>query len=219
MTGKRRVRELLVEGPSSIGARARSRRWAYFHAQFPEVADMRVLDLGGTVDAWMRAPVRPNHVTVLNLLEPGRSEEAWLTAVSGDACDPPTQIRTGEFDLVFSNSLIEHVGGHARRQELARIASTLAPSYWVQTPYRFFPVEPHFLFPGLQFMPIPAQAAIVRRWPLVHTRPESHDAAMRVVQWTELVGVEQLRGYFPDGRILRERLVGLTKSLIAVKCG
>ena len=61
------------------------------------------------------------------------------------------------YDVVFSNSLLEHVGGHAQRAALAREVRSLAPRHWVQTPYRYFPLEPHWLFPGMQF-PLEAQA-------------------------------------------------------------
>lgn len=63
------------------------------------------------------------------------------------------------FDLVYSNSVIEHVGGHARSCDFAGMVKTLARRHWgVQTPYRYFSIEPHWLFPGLQFLPQSARA-------------------------------------------------------------
>ena len=38
----------------------------------------------------------------------------------------------------------------------------LAQLHWVQTPYRYFPVEPHFLFPGFQFLPLTVRAVLMR---------------------------------------------------------
>lgn len=216
---RRRLRELLVDSPRSAGGRTRAKRWETFAQTFPGVADMRVLDLGGTVQAWERAPVRPAHVTVLNLLEPGSSDDPSIDAVRGDACDPPSRVADATFDLVFSNSLLEHVGGHARRVELAGVVHDAAPRHWVQTPDRAFPVEPHFLFPGFQFLSIPMQAWILQRWPLVHSPPKDEATAMRIVQWTELVGRRQMEGYFPDSELLRERIAGIPKSLVAVLRG
>lgn len=197
---------------------------------------MRVLDLGGTVEWWHRAPVRPAHVTVLNLAggdadhdsgtcsENGAGGRAgaqeWVTALRGDACSAcDTLALAGHetpFDLVFSNSLIEHVGGHAHRVRLAEQIRRLAPRHWVQTPYRYFPLEPHWLFPGAQFLPAWAQVSIARNWPLVHTRPDNQDDARESVLWTELLGMTEMRAYFPDSRIMWERALGLPKSLIAV---
>ena len=219
-----RLRHTLVDAPGSAGARMRARRWELVEEHFPDLAAMSVLDLGGTVETWRRAPVRPKDVTVLNLFEPGEVEESerpWLHPVTGDACRASEALAAAgaatSYDVVFSNSLLEHVGGHAQRVALAREVHALAPRHWVQTPYRYFPLEPHWLFPGLQFLPVAARARLAARWPLAHSSPESPEAAMSEVQWTELVGVAELRAYFPGSRILHERLAGLTKSLVAVR--
>ena len=214
------LRRMLVESPTSVGARARIRRWTMFREAFPGIERMRVLDLGGTADSWRRSPVRPAHVTVLNLNEPGESDDDSILLIRGDACDAADVLARFDvdtsFDVVFSNSLIEHVGGHARRVELAHQVHELAPRHWLQTPYRYFPLEPHWLFPGMQFMPAAARAKIAMHWPLVHTRPPSLDAARQAVLWTELVSITEMREYFPASTILRERVLGITKSLIAL---
>lgn len=214
------LRRILVDSPTSLGARTRMRRWQMLREAFPAIENMRVLDLGGTIEAWRRAPVRPEHVTVLNLFEPGESDDGWIVPVLGDACDATRVLAQADvdsrFDIVFSNSLIEHVGGHARRAELARQVRRLAPHYWIQTPYRYFPLEPHWLFPGMQFLPAAARVAIAAHWPLVHTRPANIDEARNEVLWTELVSITEMRDYFPTATILRERILGVPKSIIAV---
>lgn len=217
----RRVRRSLVEGPNSFGSRFRSRRWALAQERFPELPDMRVLDLGGTVQAWERAPVTPAHVTVLNLTEPGEPSTDSIVPILGDACDAAavleaTSSRT-EFDLVFSNSVLEHVGGHANRTRFAESVRSLAPLHWVQTPYRYFPVEPHWLFPGMQFLPLALRARIAASWPLAHSPSPTLDKATSAAMWTELVSMTEMRHYFPESQIARERLLGLTKSIIAIK--
>lgn len=200
---------------------ARSRRWDLFSALFPDVADMRVVDLGGTLESWRRAPVTPRELVVVNLSEPGTSDDSTRIPVTGDACTARAVLAGAgiarEFDLAFSNSLLEHVGGHSQRAALAREIRALAPRHWVQTPYRYFPIEPHWLLPFMQFLPIAARARVARSWPLVHTLPNSHEEAMNDVQWTELIGVAELRSYFPESQIVRERLGGLTKSIVAVR--
>ena len=217
----RRIRRLVVESPGSLGSRARSRRWDLIRELFPELPDMRVLDLGGRVETWHTAPVRPAHVTVVNLLEPGTSDEPTLVPLFGDACAARAELEkngaTTSYDLVFSNSLIEHVGGHAKRAELAREIDALAPYHWVQTPYRYFPVEPHWLFPMMQFLPLRMRVAVATHWPLVHSRPDSRTAAESSVLWTELVSITEMQSLFPSSQIVRERLAGLTKSISAAR--
>ena len=125
-------------GPGSISARARSRRMREFLRRFPDLADLRVVDLGGTASFWTAMPVMPAEVTCVNLDERAGDETSGVRCVVADAC---TYSGPG-VDLVVSNSLIEHVGGVAPRAQLAATVRSLAPRYWVQTPYRYFPVEP-----------------------------------------------------------------------------
>ena len=119
--------------------------------------------------------------------------------------------------MVFSNSVIEHLGGHERRLRFADVVHRLADAYWVQTPYRFFPIEPHWVFPGMQFLPTVAQVAVARRWPLAHSREADRVRATKQVLWTELLDRTQMRHYFPDAKLRAERVFGLTKSLIAYR--
>lgn len=68
---------------------------------------------------------------------------------------------TASFDWVFSNAVIEHVGGwedQARfAQEIRRVAST---GYFVTTPNRHFPLDPHTLIPFYQFFPVAIQRRV-----------------------------------------------------------
>ena len=205
--------------PTSLAARLRGRRWDLFLRRFPDVAGMRVLDLGGTAGAWAAARVRPRHVTLLNMEEQVPADEEWITQVTGDACDPPPEVMDQRFDLVYSNSTIEHLGGHARRVAFARVVHAAADHHWVQTPNRYFPIEPHWLFPGFQFLPVPARAFVSRNWPLGwYSRPGAEEATVvEGVLEIELLGAAEMRQYFPESEIVPERLLGLTKSLIAVR--
>ena len=211
------LRNRLVDGPDSWGAKRRGRRWTWFTETFPELPDMTVLDLGGRVDTWERAPVRAAHVHVVNLEPTPDDLPPWAEADHGDACALPAHIADRRYDLVFSNSVIEHVGGHERRLRFAETIHRMAPAHWVQTPYRYFPVEPHWIAPGMQFLPVRARAGLARHWPLAHVKSADLRDALTGVLWTELLDRSQMRYYFPQSQILNERLAGLTKSLIAVR--
>lgn len=200
----------------SLSARARLRRWYEFERTFPGIADMTVLDLGGDARAWRDAPVRPRRVILANIFEQ-QAEEPWMEAIVADACDPEAELP--EADLVYSNSVIEHVGGHWRRQRFAA-AVRKSERYWVQTPNRYFPVEPHFMMPWLQHLPLRAKEALVTHWPVgnyaeMSDRDEIRESAMDI----ELLSAAEMEHYFPDAEIRREKVLGLSKSLIAVKQG
>lgn len=177
---------------------------------------MRVLDLGGHPTTWRLAPIKPLHVTTLNLRAP-QADEPWMDMVVGDACNPPSAIADGHYDLVFSNSLLEHVGGHAQRQRMAEVVHRLADRHWVQTPSRYFPIEPHWLMPMMQFLPFGARRWVSLKWPLGHIRTGDVAAAHAMVSEVELIGAAQMRGYFPDSELWRERFLGVTKSLVAIR--
>lgn len=198
----------------SIAHRCRQQRNEEFKRRFPDLADMRVLDLGGTAISWRVAGLRAQHVTIVNLDRGEEPAEPWMETVQGDACLGGF----GKFDLVFSNSLLEHVGGHVRRQQLADVIRESAPAYWVQTPYRYFPIEPHWFFPCFQFLPFRTRVTITRYWSFGYNPPlKDKAAATELVASIELVSATEMRAYFPDGRIWFERIGGLPKSTVAYK--
>lgn len=209
-------RNWLVNADGSVGARFRLRRWEHLKREFPNFAELNVLDLGGTTLWWQRAPVKPRSVTVINLHDPGE-RLSWLRPIEGDACDAVNLVGNEKFDLVFSNSLIEHLGGHHARVRFAEAVRALAPRYAVQTPYRYFPIEPHWLFPGMQFLPLAVGAWIAPRWPLGHTYGWPATRARGEVMYTELLSASDFRTYFPDAHIVWERVAGMPKSMTAIR--
>jgi Methyltransferase domain len=211
-----RVRDFLADADSasSVAATLRARRWRTFLELFPDLGEMRVIDLGGTANYWAAAPVRPAHVLVVNL-EEQKVDEPWMSSVVGDVCQLGPELADERYDLVYSNSVIEHVGGHARRQDMADNIHRLSDRHWVQTPYRYFPIEPHWLFPGFQFLPAWLATKVSMHWPLLWSRPPDERTAMSGAMSVELLDRTQFGFYFPDSQVLSERVVGLTKSLIA----
>ena len=205
------------DDPRSFSSSRRAKRFDELIRRFPQLDSMRVLDLGGTLDFWRSAPVRPTHVTTLNLDE-YYPDEPWLDHVVADACELASlDLCVGGYDLVVSNSLIEHVGGYCRRQEFARVVAAAAPSHWVQTPDRYFPVEPHYVAPGFQFFSPAARAELVRRWPFAHERVYTRRDALAQVLTIELISAAELQHLFPESTIWHERLAGLSKSIVAIK--
>src|SRR5258708_18068946 len=132
------LRVLLVGADTSLAERMRLRRWEFIRKRLPELSEMKVLDLGGSMRFWLSAPVRPRHITVVNLDPSEEAEAPWLTVLTGDACHADRLVAGQRLYLVFSNSLIEHVGGHKNRSALSHLGRSLAPPYFLQTPYRHF---------------------------------------------------------------------------------
>jgi len=203
-------------GAPSLGRWARQRRWRMFAELFPDIHELRVLDLGGTASTWLHAPVRPREVVAVNHAPAETADHGWLRVIAGDATALPVDVVGDGFDLVYSNSVIEHVGGHAARAAFADAVRRSAPRYWVQTPYRYFPVEPHWMCPGFQFLPTAAKVYVSQRWPTGYHRAPP-DKTLGAVLAVELLDATTMRHHFPEASLVREKVAGLTKSLIAVR--
>ncbi len=176
----------------------------------------RILDIGGTPEYWSLLPFRAR-VTLLNTPR-ARAEVGQGEWVAGDGRALP--FRNGAFDVVFSNSVIEHVGDLASQQRFAREVQRVGRGYWVQTPNRWFPVEQHLLTPLVHWLPRPWQRAIVPRFTvwslLVPATPDRRRFYLEhYLSDVRLLDAAGLRALFPGARLIRERLCGFTKSFVA----
>jgi len=181
----------------------------------------RILDVGGTPFNWELLEVRPR-LTIVNIPLAREAFDQHYTCVFADGRALPFGDRS--FDIVFSNSVIEHVGDAQRQRQFANEIARVGRAYWVQTPNRWFPIEPHLLTPFLHFLPASWQRSIARKftvWALIE-RPSQDRWEYYIEHYLRdirLLDAADLRSMFPDAQIVRERLFGLTKSLLAVQTG
>jgi hypothetical protein len=121
------------------------------------------------------------------------------------------------FDVVFSNSVIEHLGPRfADQKRMADEIRRVGKRYFVQTPNRYFPLEPHFLTPGFQFYPLDLRVWLVSNFNVGwYKRIPDKAKARREVESISLLSRDGVRRLFPGGRIYAEKIAGLTKSFVA----
>lgn len=178
-----------------------------------------VLDIGGVEGYWsdkLHMLQKPIRVTVVNVSDPqgGASDMIY---VKGDA-RALTMFSDQQFDIVHSNSVIEHVGRWSDMQAMAREVARLAPAYFVQTPNFWFPMEPHARTLFLHWLPEPLRFRVVMArkcgfW----TKAPTVDEAMHTIQSSELIDMRMMKALFPDGEMHRESFYGFTKSLMAIR--
>jgi hypothetical protein len=123
----------------------------------------------------------------------------------------------GEFDIVFSNSVIEHLCTWEAQQRFAQEVRRVGRHYWVQTPAREFFIEPHFLTPCIHWLPRVVQLKLARRctvWGIIERPTQAR--AEQYVSELRLLKFEEVSELFPGSIILRERFLGFSKSYIAV---
>jgi hypothetical protein len=94
---------------------------------------------------------------------------------------------------------------------------SLGLPYGVQTPNRYFPIEPHFLFPGFQFLPRSLRVWLASRWRYgSYCRPGDVRAAAASVDEIRLLTGAEMQRLFPEAQLFRERIGPLVKSYVVV---
>lgn len=186
--------------------------------RFPLLADpsARILDVGGDVYPWNELNPAAR-VTILNI-SPPRSipNNNQFEFVVGTGTD--LQYPDGSFDLVFSNSVIEHVGDLLAQEQFAREALRVGKRVYCQTPNKWFPIEPHFIAIFIHWLPFPIARKLVRFgtiWGWVN-KP-SQEVIDSYLSTIRLLTMRELVGLFPGCTLRRERVLGLTKSFIIEK--
>jgi len=204
--------------------RFRRTRFERFLAIAREVAAgkglVRIIDIGGTraywhgvEDMWTDLPL---DITLINLDTPD-SDDGIFHIRGGNAC-ALLDHADNSFDIVHSNSVIEHVGHWPEMLAMATEVRRLAPRYYLQTPNFWFPMEPHYRTLFFQMYPENVRANMLMRRRRGFRGPyQTLDAAMRDVQSVQLLNAKQMAALFPDAQIEREKIGILTKSLIAVR--
>ena len=180
----------------------------------------RIIDIGGTVGYWEAFlpdyATRPIEITIVNLY----AEEAVkgnMRVVRGDACKIDS-FADNAFDIVHSNSTIEHVGGWSDMKSMAREVRRLAPAYYLQVPYFWFPMEPHFQTLFIHWLPRSVQLSMIMKRRRGHwDRARTVNEGMIAVDGAILPDRRMVAELFPDAEIRSERFFGLTKSLIALR--
>jgi Methyltransferase domain len=199
--------------------RFRPRRLRLFYSTFAITTETRLLDLGGGLYFWELArnegfPVP--QVTVLNI-RPGPAQlPPQIKWVVGDA--KRTNLEDFSFDIVFSNSLVEHLVDWDSQVQFATEVRRLAHNYFVQTPNKWFFVEPHFVTPFTHWLPMPVRRKLGPRatlwgWSSGATHKQ-YEAQLREIR---LLSTDEMRALFPDSELISERFFRFTKSIIAVR--
>ena len=204
--------------------RFRRRRMEQFLALVDPViaakGEAHILDVGGTTGYWRALePLWRGRNLRFTIVNKGieNSDDGVFALRDGDARAMP-EYADGQFDIVHSNSVIEHVGHWREMKAMAGEVRRLAPAYFLQTPNIWFPVEAHFSLPFIHWLPEQTRAAILlARKGKYLPASAGIEGATELVQRVNLLSLAQMRALFPDATIERERVFGLTKSWIAVR--
>ncbi len=196
----------------AISLRSRERKLRLFMDELRPSAETTVLDVGadelgfgegdgcGTLNFFEERYPWPERITALGLHDGAafRSRYPSIPYVQADACALPFD--DGAFDVVFSNAVIEHVGGRERQRALVSEALRVGRRVFITTPNRRFPVEVHTRLPLVHWLPDALSHPVYRA--------VGKESATEV----DLLTRSSLASLFP-GRV---RVVGLGLTLVAI---
>jgi SAM-dependent methyltransferase len=121
----------------------------------------------------------------------------------------PLPFSDNEFDIAFSNAVIEHVGDVENQRDFVLEMLRVSRSFFITTPNRWFPVEFHTAWPLLHFLP----KRLYRK--LLATLGETYWSKEENLN---LLSRKELQALFPKELSLTVdsvRILGLSTNLIA----
>lgn len=228
------MKQLISSIVGSVRKRARRRRARIFLDSFELRPETKILDVGSengsNIAALLHgASVTPKNVHIADISEDavrrGHESFGFVPVVIPESGRLPFD--DGFFDVVYCSSVIEHVTvpkseiwsvrdgslfraqARIRQKEFAREIARLGRGYFVQTPCRSFPVESHTWLPFVGYLPRRILVPLLKftnRWWVKKTNPD----------WNLLTEPE-MQLLFPGAQIVREKFLGLTKSIMAIK--
>lgn len=180
----------------------------------------KILDIGGDIQYWKHIgwqhPACQIHLLNLYASEIPTTEINKFTSVIGNGLSLDYQ--RGEVDLIFSNSVIEHVGSYENQLIFANEIRRVSDKYIVQTPSLWFPLEPHSLLPLFQFLPHSIRALLIMTFNINYfPKAKTYKEAIIVSHSTLMFTQKRFKQLFPDAEIQVERFLGIPKSYTAIK--
>jgi trans-aconitate methyltransferase len=197
----------------------RTKRMHDFEHDFGVNNTTRILDVGGTDYNWTLIQAEPS-VVVVNLehADDGiqRDIKKNLKFEIGDGTNLTYADKS--FDIVYSNSVIEHLFTYENQVKFANEIMRTGKSVYVQTPaYEFF-MEPHLLTPFIHWLPASWEKKLIRRFSVwgILTKPTQQECDSFLAE-RRLLNYRDFKTLFAGCEIKREKFLFFTKSYIAVK--
>ena len=207
------------EQPNSWATKLRRRRLFLFQSLIESIpGSLEILDVGGTQRFWETSGFLAHRqgsiaITLMNLKEIPVSRPNFNSIV-GDARNMKN-FKDNQFDVIFSNSVIEHVGDYNAQLQMANEIKRVGKRYFVQTPNLYFPIEPHFVFPFFQFLPVEVRVWLISHFDLgFYEKITDQKTAIEAVTSITLLNKKKFISLFPEANLFEEKIFGITKSFI-----
>lgn len=198
----------------SIGDRFRAKRFQYFEHCLKRLdKPLKILDVGGAESYWINRGYdqqKELHITLLNL-EKQEVNSDNMISVKGDATNL-ANFKDDEFDIVFSNSVIEHLYSFDNQMKMAKECLRVGKYHFVQTPNKYFFIEPHFRLPFFNFLPKSIALFILTKTKLSLGAKWNQENAKETLKEIRLLDKKEFKKLFPQSNLYVERFLFFRKS-------
>jgi len=180
-----------------------------------------LLDVGGYPGTWTTRLQKTKKIECLNIhsvnWDPKMYPDYCISTTVGDGCN--LEYKDASYEILFSNSVIEHVGDFEKQKDFAKEVRRVGQRIWIQTPAFECPLEPHYLAPFVHWLPIKVRRKILRWFtPWGWISKPSQEKIDETIAYTQLLTKKQVVELFPDCEIITERLLGVfPKSYVAYR--
>ena len=208
------------DNPDSLGAKFRNQRQKdfedLFFQNFSKNDPIRILDVGGAAYFWDTSslPSLPNIEIVLLNLREEQTTHPKIRSVVGDATNM-AEFAENSFDLVFSNSVIEHLYTWENQQKMASEIIRVGKKHFIQTPNRTFPVEAHYAIPFAQYAPKRLLHFFLTKTKVSRLQKWDPKDAQQYLDEIRLLDLKEMKLLFPDSSMYLEKIFGMVKSISA----
>ena len=204
----------ISEKKNSLGNRFREKRFNFFLKKFDSLnKPITLLDIGGKINFWENRGLAGNNdykITVLNI-EKEKSNYSNINCLIGDATNL-NQFKNKSFDIVHSNSVIEHLYNFENQKKMASEIIRVGKKYIVQTPNKYFFIEPHYLLPFFNIVPEKIKYLILTKTKLSRLKKWDKNFAKQYIKEIRLLSEKEMKTLFPKSKIYFEKFLGMNKS-------
>ncbi|MFA5270773.1 MAG: methyltransferase domain-containing protein [Candidatus Omnitrophota bacterium] len=199
--------------------RSRRKRYDFFISKMKPGPEDEILDVG----------VAPYFLRGTNFLEQWYSHPHRITALTNDNPErfndfnkkfPEVKLLFSDgkklefsdncFDVVFSNAVIEHVGGREDQRRFIQEIIRVGKRAFITTPNYRFPLEAHTLIPFAHWFPLKIRFWIYKKLGRGYWADVNH---------LNLLTERSFLSLFPVGikvKVYKQRILGIASNLIAV---
>jgi hypothetical protein len=204
----------ISENKDSLGNKFREKRFSFFLEKMNTMQKpVTILDVGGKINFWENRGLAGNlnyTITIINIKKEN-SKYSNINFEIGDATNL-SQFNDKSYDVVHSNSVIEHLYNFENQKKMASEIIRVGQKHIVQTPNKYFFIEPHYLLPFLQFTPDKLKFLLLTKTKLSRLKKWNKKFASQYIEEIRLLSLKEMKVLFPNSKIYFEKFLGMNKS-------